>query len=625
MPAIAVKTKPQPLPGLPLLGREPPGLVPDPAFRRQAIAAYRACVSFADAQVGVVLDALDRLDLWKDTVVVLAGDNGFHLGEHGGLLRKDTLFEEALRVPLVVAAPGLAPRRRGRSSAGRAPRPVPDRRRPGRAAAGHGRGRPQPRAAPRETRTAPGRGPALSYRRVQPPERAWRLRTETARYTLWPDGSEELYDLESKEGESREPGRPARARVREGGPPRPPHGARGRRARAPGAGGEPMSPHRRAPVAPSPTGAVDVADALLCVAVFRRATALTLAPNVREYEVALVRESSPETILRLPLPLGHAVAARLGFLGGLDPWAPGVRLGRIDARVGGSRSELLVVLRDTPWGFAVELRRLFGQAAAGSAGIASGAGRLGPYHIERETGRGSMGIVYRARRDGTGPPVAVKLLNPSIAFDPAMSARFVREGRAAALVNDPGVVGVTDFGLLPDGQAFLVMEWVEGRTLEEALGEGGTLPPAEAVRVVLRILAALAAAHVRGVVHRDLKPSNVFLTPDGQVKIADFGAARVDDHLRGAMTEAGLILGTPAYMAPEQALALPTDHRADLYSLGCILFRVLSGAPPFRGRGPPRGPAQADRGAGAPGDEPPRAAAGRPRRVRGEGPRQTAR
>ena len=109
VPAIAVKTRPQPLPGLSLLGREPPRLVPDPALRRQAMAAYQACVSFADAQVGVLTDALDRLDLWKDTVVVLAGDNGFHLGEHGGLLRKDTLFEEALRVPLIVTAPGLVP------------------------------------------------------------------------------------------------------------------------------------------------------------------------------------------------------------------------------------------------------------------------------------------------------------------------------------------------------------------------------------------------------------------------------------------------------------------------------------------------------------------------------------
>jgi serine/threonine protein kinase len=339
------------------------------------------------------------------------------------------------------------------------------------------------------------------------------------------------------------------------------------------------------PPTPRP-GAVDVADALLCVLMFRRATALTLSPNGREYEVALVREASQEPLLSLPLPLGHAVAARLGLVGGLDPWAPGGRLGRIEVLVGGTHGEFLVVLRDTPWGFATELRRLLTRPALiDTVEPAVGHGRIGPYHLEREMGRGSMGIVFRARREGTGPPVAVKLLNPSIAFDPEMSARFVREGRAAALANHPGIVGVTDFGTLPDGQAFLVMELVEGKTLEEALGEGGTLPPAEAVRVVLKILAALEAAHVRGVVHRDLKPSNVFITPEGQVKIADFGAALVEDHLRGAGTEAGLILGTPAYMAPEQALARPTDERADIYSLGCILFRVLSGAPPFRAAG----------------------------------------
>ena len=326
-----------------------------------------------------------------------------------------------------------------------------------------------------------------------------------------------------------------------------------------------------------------MADALLCVLVFRRATALTLSPNGWEYEVALLREASPEPLLSLPLPLGHAVAARLGFMGGVDPWAPGGHLGRIEVLVGGTPGEFLVVLRDTPGGFATELRRLATDSPLiQTVELAVGHGRIGPYHLEREMGRGAMGIVYRARREGTGPPVAVKLLNPSIAFDPEMAARFQREGRAAALANHPGIVGVTDFGTLPDGQAFLVMELVEGRTLEEALGEGGTLPPAEAVRVVLKILAALEAAHVRGVVHRDLKPSNVFLTPEGQVKIADFGAALVDDHLRGTGTETGLILGTPAYMAPEQALAGPTDQRADLYSLGCILFRVVSGAPPFR-------------------------------------------
>jgi len=192
VPAIAVKTQAQPLPGLPLLGREPPGLVPDPSFRRQAIAAYRACVSFADAQVGVVLDALGRADGWKDTVVVLLGDNGFHLGEHGGMLRKDTLFEEALRVPLIVAAPGLA----HPGAVVRAPVEMLDvyptivelaGLEPPSGLDG------QSLAPLLENPDGPGRGAAVSYRRVRPPEKAWSIRTERARYTLWPDGSEELY------------------------------------------------------------------------------------------------------------------------------------------------------------------------------------------------------------------------------------------------------------------------------------------------------------------------------------------------------------------------------------------------------------------------------------------------
>ena len=199
VPAIAIKTKPQPLPGLPLRGREPPGLVTDPVQRRQAIAAYDACVTFADAQVARVLKALDRHDLWRDTVVVLLGDNGYHLGEHAGLLRKDTLFEEGLRVPLIVVAPGLRP------AVVRAPVDLVDLYPTLVALAGlppvaglDGRSLEPLLAQP----DGPGRGPALSYRRVQPPERAVSIRTPRARYTLWPDGSEELYDLRSRAGES---------------------------------------------------------------------------------------------------------------------------------------------------------------------------------------------------------------------------------------------------------------------------------------------------------------------------------------------------------------------------------------------------------------------------------------
>ncbi len=201
VPAIAVKTQAQPLPGLPLLGREPPGLVRDPALRRQAIAAYQACVSFADAQLGLVLDALDRRDRWKDTVVVLVGDNGFHLGEHGGLLRKDTLFEEALRVPLIVAAPGLP----HPGAVVQAPVELLDVyptivELAGFAPASDLDG--QSLVPLLENPEGSGRGVARSWRRVQPPERGVSLRTERFRYTLWPDGSEELYDRRVRAPES---------------------------------------------------------------------------------------------------------------------------------------------------------------------------------------------------------------------------------------------------------------------------------------------------------------------------------------------------------------------------------------------------------------------------------------
>lgn len=198
VPAIALKTRPQPLPGLPLLGREPPGLVRDPVLLRQEIAAYEACTTFVDAQVGVLLDALDRLDLWRSTIVALVGDNGFHLGEHGGFVRKDTLFEEGLHVPLIVVDPG-----RGHGEAVGAPVEVSDLYPTLVELAG------LPPVDGLDARslvplldepTAHGLGPALSYRRVQPPERGWSLRTRRWRYTLWPDGSEELYDVRAATG-----------------------------------------------------------------------------------------------------------------------------------------------------------------------------------------------------------------------------------------------------------------------------------------------------------------------------------------------------------------------------------------------------------------------------------------
>jgi uncharacterized sulfatase len=212
IPAIAIKNRPQERPGVPLAGREPPGMWPDPVFRRDAIAAYSAATSFMDAQVGVILDALDRLSLWDDTVVVLLGDHGYHLGEHHGLWRKDTLFEESLRVPLVIAAPGIArPGTRARAPvelldvypsildlAGLPPVPGVD------------GASLRPLLADPSAAWRPG---ALSFRKAKAPPLAVSVRTGRYRYTQWPDGSEELYDHATDPVERRNLVREAGARA----------------------------------------------------------------------------------------------------------------------------------------------------------------------------------------------------------------------------------------------------------------------------------------------------------------------------------------------------------------------------------------------------------------------------
>jgi len=202
IPAIAIKNRPQERPGVPLAGREPPGMIDDPKFRREAIAAYHASVSFIDAQVGVLMDTLDRLRLWDRTVVVLLGDHGFHLGEHHGLWRKDTLFEETLRTPVVIAAPQV--QRRGEAARAEVelldlyptivelaglPR-----------VAGLDGASLAPLLRDPAQRVRPG---ALSFRKAKAPPLGVSVRTVRYRYTEWPDGSEELYDHANDPGETR--------------------------------------------------------------------------------------------------------------------------------------------------------------------------------------------------------------------------------------------------------------------------------------------------------------------------------------------------------------------------------------------------------------------------------------
>jgi serine/threonine protein kinase len=219
----------------------------------------------------------------------------------------------------------------------------------------------------------------------------------------------------------------------------------------------------------------------------------------------------------------------------------------------------------------------------------------GRYRIEKAVGEGGMGIVYAAEHLHIRKRVAVKILHPEMSRMPEVVARFEREAMAAAHIDHPNVAAATDFGKLDDGSFFLVLEYVEGRSLRELILEG-RLPLVRALRIMEQIAGALGRAGAMGIVHRDLKPENVMLvqrdgTPDF-VKVLDFGIAKVPveglsaaEVTRGPtqqlLTQLGMIYGTPEYMAPEQALGQVVDVRADLYALGVITYEMLTGVRPF--------------------------------------------
>ncbi|HEX7355399.1 MAG TPA: Stk1 family PASTA domain-containing Ser/Thr kinase [Mycobacteriales bacterium] len=213
-------------------------------------------------------------------------------------------------------------------------------------------------------------------------------------------------------------------------------------------------------------------------------------------------------------------------------------------------------------------------------------GRLveGRYEIVRPIARGGMATVYEAVDRRLDRDVAIKIMHASLAHDPDFVARFEREAKAAARINHPNVVSVTDTGV--DGDlVFLVMELVRGRTLRELLRERGRLSPEQALEVLEPVLTALAAAQSAGLVHRDVKPENVLLGDDNVIKVADFGLARAVE-ASGLTTHAGLLLGTVAYLPPEQVTAGRSDGRGDVYAAGVVLFEMLTGAVPYEAETP---------------------------------------
>ncbi|MEU6094378.1 protein kinase [Streptomyces sp. NPDC047079] len=213
----------------------------------------------------------------------------------------------------------------------------------------------------------------------------------------------------------------------------------------------------------------------------------------------------------------------------------------------------------------------------------------GRYRLTRRLGRGGMAEVFAAEDVRLGRTVAVKLLRSDLAEDPVSKARFTREAQSVAGLNHHAIVAVYDSGEdHVGGQSvpYIVMELVEGRTIRDLLLNAEAPGPEQALIIVSGVLEALAYSHQHGIVHRDIKPANVIITHNGAVKVMDFGIARALHGASTTMTQTGMVMGTPQYLSPEQALGKAVDHRSDLYATGCLLYELLALRPPFVGETP---------------------------------------
>ncbi|MFI6861254.1 protein kinase [Streptomyces sp. NPDC050421] len=213
----------------------------------------------------------------------------------------------------------------------------------------------------------------------------------------------------------------------------------------------------------------------------------------------------------------------------------------------------------------------------------------GRYRLTGRLGRGGMAEVFAAEDVRLGRTVAVKLLRSDLAEDPVSKARFTREAQSVAGLNHHAVVAVYDSGedtVAGQTVPYIVMELVEGRTIRDLLLNAEAPPPEQALIIVSGVLEALAYSHQHGIVHRDIKPANVIITHSGAVKVMDFGIARALHGAQSTMTQTGMVMGTPQYLSPEQALGKAVDHRSDLYATGCLLYELLALRPPFTGETP---------------------------------------
>jgi serine/threonine protein kinase len=220
--------------------------------------------------------------------------------------------------------------------------------------------------------------------------------------------------------------------------------------------------------------------------------------------------------------------------------------------------------------------------------------QLGPYEILAAIGAGGLGEVYKALDTRLHRTVAIKILHQYRVADPERKSRFMQEARAASALNHPNIITLHDVAC-DNGMDYMVMEYLPGKSLDKFITPKG-MPLAEVVDYVRQIAAALASAHAAGIVYRDIKPANVMITAEGHAKVLDFGLATLEERALGPedetrtmepkLTQTGVVMGTVSYMSPEQASANAVDHRTDIFSLGVVLYEMLAGRRPFRGKSP---------------------------------------
>ena len=333
-----------------------------------------------------------------------------------------------------------------------------------------------------------------------------------------------------------------------------------------------------------------LADLILDAAMAADADTIWFEPQLpREdrYDVSVERQGRVVAAIALDGALGAAVIARLAMITELDLVARRGGTGRATVRGPASTAEIVVTTRPGRILRAeVSIKRHSPRAVAAADGpvtLARGA-LVGQYRIVEPLGAGGMGQVFRATHTALGRQYALKVLNADTrTSDPEAAARFLREARAAARIKHPHIVDVFDFGYLPDGRPYLVMELLDGQSLAAEIAVGA-LEPRVAVSMARQLASALRAAHAVGVIHADVSPSNILVT--GEVaKLVDFGLAQLlDDPARLSGEPAEFVFGTPSYIAPEMIRGLGADDKSDQYSLGVVLFEMLTGSPPYKAK-----------------------------------------